>query len=121
MTQKMGRPSQGRSERLQIQSTKEVLEWLEEQAKRDGKSVSDVGFSILNAAMIQERAIPMLEFNPKSQSYEATVNGNLIQVDSDEFAETEAHHIQTYLGEGMNQEQAEAKAWHEARVATSWL
>lgn len=45
---RMGRPSQGRSSRLQVNVTPEVASWLESKRIADGdKSISDVVFSLL--------------------------------------------------------------------------
>src|SRR2546429_6764978 len=51
---KMGRPSQGRSVRMQINVTPELSDRLEEMAHQKRTSASDLGFSLLGSA-VQER------------------------------------------------------------------
>ena len=44
---RMGRPSQGRSSRLQVNVTPEIVTWLEANRSPDDKSISDVVFHLL--------------------------------------------------------------------------
>lgn len=48
---KMGRPSQGRSVRMQISVTPEIAAQLEEKAHQEHTSVSDFGLSLLSNAL----------------------------------------------------------------------
>src|ERR1041385_2173342 len=62
----------------------------------------------------------MLEWNSDTEMYEAIVDGKLVQVSNDEFAEAEEHHAQTYKAQGMDEESAENKARDEVRWASGW-
>jgi hypothetical protein len=62
-----------------------------------------------------------LEWNSALSRYQAIVDGVLVEVDSDEFSEVEAVHLQDALDKGLSPEAAEKKAWDETRWAGGWL
>jgi len=52
-SKKLGRPSEGRSVRLQAAITPELNKWLESQVSDENKSVSEVAYRILEEMRLQ--------------------------------------------------------------------
>lgn len=63
----------------------------------------------------------VLTWNERTGRYECQENGKHIEVDGDEFAETLSDMKETYMEEGMSEEQAYDKAFEELINPSLWL
>jgi len=62
----------------------------------------------------------MLAWNNNADNYQATVDGDLVEVDGDVFAESVQDLTKEYVKEGMDADVARDKAEDELLVAEGW-
>lgn len=68
----------------------------------------------------EKRAMQKLEWNHTTGRYQADFDGHLVEVDGDVFAESEQEMRQTYIEQGMSEDDAEQKAYNDLVAVSLW-